>query len=311
MCGACWLAPFDNDQLEAAFTCSSCGVATVRCLRSDCDERCVLTTSLGKRSVDTLKPCFACIMSSTSFTTHRSYHFSLSKYIRDAFADESQCLKFLFPFRGHFEYVSNPTGKRDVLFKPSWLTEWLNSVRSCTVSTQLFHGDRFNQNPVWREHGPRSLVILLSIDWFPPFKSRDYTIGVLTATVANLSTTDRADRRNTWILTILEGPKEPSHLFYCVATAFLEMRSLEMQGARVFDSLTEEWQDIFISVGLVSADTPAAAKLGDHAGHGGYQPCISCKYMGTICGCKTKDGEGIPPSWENFQYTSGMRKTQN
>ena len=30
VCGACWLAPFDNDQLEAALTCSSCGVATVR-----------------------------------------------------------------------------------------------------------------------------------------------------------------------------------------------------------------------------------------------------------------------------------------
>ena len=310
VCGACWLAPFDNDQLEAAFTCSTCGVATVRCSRSDCDERCVLTTTLGKRSVDTLKPCSVCLISSTSFTTHRSYHFSLSSYIRDAFADESRCLKFLFPFRGHFECVDH-SGNRDVVFKPSWLIDWLNSVRTSTVSTQLFHGDRFNQNPVWKEHGPRSLVILLSIDWFPPFKSRDYTIGVLTATVANLSTTDRAELRNTWILTILEGPKEPSHLFYCVATAFLEMRALELQGLRVFDALTEEWQDIYISVGLVSADTPAAAKLGDHAGHGGYQPCISCKYMGTICGCKSKDGEGIPPCWENFNYVSGMRKTQN
>ena len=90
-------------------TCSICGVATVRCSRSDCDERCVLTTTLGKRSVDTLKPCSVCLISSTSFTTHRSYHFSLSNYIRDAFADKSQCLTFVFPFRGHFECVSYST----------------------------------------------------------------------------------------------------------------------------------------------------------------------------------------------------------
>ena len=93
-----------------------------------------------------------------------------------------------------------------------------------------------------------------------------------------------------------------------MAPAFLEMRAHELLGIKLFDALTNETQEIFISVGLVSADTPAAAKLGDHVGHGGYQPCIACNYIGTICGCKAKDGDEPPPVWENFLYRSGSRK---
>ena len=44
----------------------------------------------------------------------------------------------------------------------------------------MFHGIRFSRNPVWLECGPRSLILLISLDWFPPFKSRDYTVDVLT-----------------------------------------------------------------------------------------------------------------------------------
>ena len=308
VCGACWLAPaFTDEQVMNAVTCQACGVSTVKCSRSLCGERCVLVTRLGKRCVDTLKPCAVCLISSTSHSTHRSYHWRLANYLRDAFADESQCLKMLFPFRDHFHRHVLSSGKPALLFKECWYRDWLHDVQSSPVSTQLFHGDRFTSNHVWTEHGPRSLVLLLSIDWFPPFKSRDYTVGVLTATVANQSTTDRADRRNTWILSILEGPKEPTHLFYTVAPVFLELRELEMKGLRIFDALTEDFVEVFVSVALVSADTPAAAKLGDHVGHGGYQPCISCMYIGSICGCKSKDGEEAPPTWENFNYKGGVR----
>ena len=246
VCGACWLAPFTDDQVAAAVTCRACGIATVQCSRLVCAERCVLVTLLGKKCVDTIKPCSVCLISSTSFSTHRSFHWSLANYIRDSFADETQCVKFIDPFRDYVHYVTDANGQSGVVFETSWYEDWLCHVKSSPVSTQLFHGDRFNMNAVWREHGPRSLIILLSIDWFPPFKSRDYTIGVLTGTVANLSTSERADRRNTWILSILEGPKEPNHLFYSVAPVFLEMRDLELTGLKVFDSLTRAHQQIFI-----------------------------------------------------------------
>jgi hypothetical protein len=195
--GACWLAPFSDDVLEASVTCETCGIATVKCPRPLCRERCILVERLGKRSVETIKPCSVCMISSTSFYTHRTYHWSLEKYIRDAFADPHHSVKFLFPFRNHFDHVSNPSGQSQLFFKHSWYEDWLHSIQSSPVSTQLFHGERFYSNPIWTEHGPRSLIILLSLDWFPPFKSSDYSVGVLTATVANLSTAERAARENT------------------------------------------------------------------------------------------------------------------
>ena len=87
VCGACWLAPFTDAQLEAASPCATCGVTTVQCSRKSCHERCVVLTRLGKKSLDTLESCSVCLMSSTSFSTHSSYHWSLKCYIRDKFAD--------------------------------------------------------------------------------------------------------------------------------------------------------------------------------------------------------------------------------
>jgi len=81
VCGACWLAPFSKAQLEAALTCATCGVLTVQCSRLSCRERCVVITRLGKKSLDTLQPCSVCLMSSTSFSTHSAYHWSLKRYI--------------------------------------------------------------------------------------------------------------------------------------------------------------------------------------------------------------------------------------
>ena len=310
VCGSCFLAPFSDGVIDAAITCPSCSVASVNCSRYQCQERCVVTSKLGKRSIATLSACSVCLVSSLSFPMHRTYHFSLKPYVQRAFADRKLAYACLAPFRGTFDLCASPGSrlKQNLTFSKSWLEDWRHIMRSVLAPSELCHGSRFYNHPVWERHGPRSLLVVISLDWYPPFKSRDYSVGVLTASVANLTTTLRADRANTWVLAVLEGPREPSHTFYCLAPVFLELREMEQSGIHVYDSLTDSMITVHVDSGPVSADVPACAKLGDHRGHGGFQPCISCNHTGSVCGCKSTPIDDPVGRWNNADYTQGRPK---
>jgi len=309
VCGSCFLVPFPDDVVANATACTACGVASLNCTRYQCQVRCVVTSKLGKRSIATLSPCSVCLISSLSFPMHRTFHFSLKTYLERAFADRKFAYDCLAPFRGTFDIaLSHARGPPTISFHSDWLEAWRAKMQSVSAPSELCHATRFYNHPIWTNYGPRSLLLVLSLDWFPPFKSRDYTVGVLTATVANLSTTHRADRANIWILSVLEGPREPAHTFYCLAPVFLELRDLEQRGMEVYDALTECTIRVHLSCGPVSADVPACAKLGDHTGHSGFQPCISCNHTGSVCGCKTNADEEPVGRWNNSDYTQGRPK---
>jgi hypothetical protein len=310
VCGACFLVPFPDDVVAAATVCPACDVASVNCTRYQCQERCIVTSKLGKRSIATLKACSVCLISSLSFPMHRTFHFSLKTFIERSFADRKFAYACLSPFLGHFNLSLSP-GRRDkynISFLDGWIDEWKLKMQAVTAPSELWHGNRFYNHPIWPNHGPRSLLVVVSLDWFPPFKSRDYSVGILTATVANLTSTLRADRANTWVLAVLEGPREPAHTFYCLAPVFLELRDLDQNGIEVYDALTDSLIRVHVSCGPVSADVPACAKLGDHRGHGGFQPCISCNHTGSVCGCKSKPDEEPVGRWNNTDYTQGRPK---
>ena len=309
VCGSCFLVPFSDDVVANATACPACGVASLNCTRYQCQERCVVTSKLGKRSIATLSPCSVCLISSLSYPMHRTFHFSLKPYLEHAFADRKFAYDCLAPFRGTFDLaLMHVCGKPTISFHSDWLEAWRAKMRSISAPSELCHATRFHNHPIWSNCGPRSLLLVISLDWFPPFKSRDYSVGVLTATVANLSTTHRADRANTWILSVLEGPREPAHTFYCLAPVFLELRDLEQRGMEVYDALTESTIRVHLSCGPVSADVPACAKLGDHRGHSGFQPCISCNHTGSVRGCKSKADEEPVGRWNNSDYTQGRPK---
>jgi len=285
VCGACFLVPFPDDLIANSTLCPHCNVASMKCSRYQCQERCVVTSKLGKRSIATLKSCAVCLASSLSFPMHRTFHFSLKPYLQRAFADRKMAHACLAPFHGFFTCSSNKPSLEDncrVSFNANWLQAWREHMQSVLAPSELCHGSRFYNHPFWESHGPRSILLVISLDWFPPFKSRDYSVGILTATIANLSTTLRADRANTWVLAVLEGPREPAHTFYCLAPVFLELRELGESGIEVYDALTDSMLRVHVSCGPVSADVPACAKLGDHRGHSGFQPCISCNHTGCL-----------------------------
>ena len=310
VCGSCFLVPFPDDVVAAATVCPACEVASVNCTRYQCQERCVVTSKLGKRSIATLKACRVCLVSSLSFPTHRTFHYSLKTYIQRSFADRNFAYACLSPFVGTFQISVSPgeRGKLKLSFLDSWIEAWKLKMQSVPAPSELCHGSRFYNHPIWSMHGPRSILLVISLDWFPPFKSRDYSVGILTATVANLNCTLRAVRANTWVLAVLEGPREPAHTFYCLAPAFLELRDLDLNGIEVYDALTDSLIRVHVSCGPVSADVPACAKLGDHRGHGGFQPCISCNHTGCVCGCKSKPDEEPVGCWNNTDYTQGRPK---
>jgi hypothetical protein len=236
VCGSCFLVPFPEDVVTGSEVCPACNVASVNCTRFQCQERCVVTSKLGKRSIATLRPCSVCLVSSVSYPLHRTFHFSIKPYIERAFADRKLAYAFLAPFRGTFQLSQNLRHGQapSVSFSTDWLPLWRLKMQSVLAPSELCHGTRFYNHPIWENCGPRSLLLVISLDWFPPFKSRDFSVGVLTASVANLSTTLRADRVNTWILAVLDGPREPAHTLYCLAPVFLELRHLEQQGPCFF-----------------------------------------------------------------------------
>ena len=147
---------------------------------------------------------------------------------------------------------------------------------------------------------------MASLDWFPPFKQRDYSIGVLTVTPANLTCSDRAARSNTWVLAVLEGPKEPTHVFHSLEPCFTELRKLQEHGLQVYDVCTGQHIQVHASCAIVCADVPACAKLGNHVGHSAYIPCISCDYIGCVCGCKNEPEQELPARWHNFEHVVGQ-----
>ena len=78
----------------------------------------------------------------------------------------------------------------------------------------LFQGRIWKQflevdgKPFLRE--PNSIVLMLNVDWFQPFKHREYSVGVIYLSIMNLPLTLRYKRENIIIVGTLQGPFEPS-----------------------------------------------------------------------------------------------------
>lgn len=54
-----------------------------------------------------------------------------------------------------------------------------------------------------------SLALMLSIDWFQPFKHRVYSVGVMYLVFMNLPRSIKFKRENVILLGLIPGPCEP------------------------------------------------------------------------------------------------------
>ena len=67
--------------------------------------------------------------------------------------------------------------------------------------------EEYNGTPFLSQRN--SIAFMLNVDWFQPFKHREYSVGVMYLAVMNLPQQLRYKRENIIILGIFQGPFEP------------------------------------------------------------------------------------------------------
>ena len=300
LCGNCWLHELDKDALSGANTCVECRVPTIVCGYHRCRSRIIVSSLMGSRSPFKLPLCPVCEVSKKTMKTRRVFLFDIKAYVAKFFADKNLCKSALQPFDGFVD-------TNDAMHSKEWHPEWVNAIESLTYKSEIWHGERFYNHPIWSEKGSmRSLLLSVFFDNFPPFKrNSSYSMGVLSASVLNLSNTNRAARGQSWPLAIIEGPKGVGPTFFALKDVFEQMAELYDNGMLVDDGLTKRQITVHAALALVIADNPALAKIGAHKGHSSYYSCHRCGHIGHLCGHGTMEGEDPPARYNNHAFHPG------
>lgn len=120
-----------------------------------------------------------------------------------------------------------------------------------------------------------SIGLILNIDWFQPFKHRQYSIGVLYMAIMNLPRSIRFKRENLLLIGLIPGPSEPP-------------KTINTYLAPVVDDLLLLWQGVPIQCGqsdiqsircallCVACDLPAARKTCGFLSYTANLGCSRC-----------------------------------
>ena len=90
--------------------------------------------------------------------------------------------------------------RKSFVFDPSTLKDSFDG--KIWIDFQFPGGESFLANP-------GSICLMLNIDWFQPFKHRQYAVGVIYMVVMNLPRAMRFKRENLLLLGLIPGPDEP------------------------------------------------------------------------------------------------------
>ena len=322
VCSACFLHRFPPEHVLKAKRCTNCGYSRLFCPR--CEYRCILASSIGNKSKKYIAHCNLCGANSDVKVTVRSYIFDIVDHLKFVFSTKSRALSLLAPFRREGEelYVSKSSvtglGESDnnsstFIAQDNWIDIWRKWCQESKYFKELWHGERFYMHSLFEEHGMRSVLLEVSLDWFPPHKDKKaYSVGVLSCCIANMSLHERSKMENAFVLAIIEGPSEPKHTLALLQPVFKRIALLDQYGVRLFDSLTNSELTVHVSVGLCVCDSPANAKLGAFIGLSGYLPCFRCCYKASLCGCKfnSPDGSRTRTTWDNEGMTAPTSLTR-
>ena len=304
VCSNCNLHEFDVTLIKAKKPCPQCGVTSIRCGYQRCKAFCIATSTMGNKSINQLTVCSHCKAGPTSQRTTRLYFLNFENHVKRFFKSEQACLDALAPFGSLVTVLKT---SQEVVTENDWLETWITQINALKFKSENWHGERFFNHPVWREHGVRSLLLSLFIDWFPPFKNKNYSIGVISCSVMNLSCDARGTGAHVWPLAILEGPSQLHSTYVPLRKLCQTFESFYDNGIRVHDALTKSFRTIHGVVAQVIADSPALSKIGMHNGHSSYFCCHRCGHKGVVCGCDTSKPEPIRYDNVNF-YPRTMKE---
>ena len=303
ICSKCNSHEFDEAIIKAQKACGQCGVVSVRCGFQRCHSACVATSLLGNRSIYQLTVCSECKAGPTSHHTVRLYFFNLENHVRNLFSNESSCLSAMTPFLVNeneeplFSVLKNA---HMFVAADDWYERWTQFIQDLKYKSDPWHGERFYKHPIWKEHGMRSLLLSLFIDWFPPFKKKGYSLGIVSCSVLNMAFDGRGKWCSVWPMAVLEGPTQLHSTYVPLKKMCQAFESFYNNGIRVHDALTNSFQIIHGVVAQVIGDSPALAKIGMHNSHSSYFCCHRCGHKGVICGCDSARPE--PSRFDNVHF---------
>ena len=285
VCSACAVTSFTLNEIKTASECSACKVAWVQCSFKFCESVCVCVSRLGKGSMNTITHCPACNITSKSAYTARNYVLDLKKSIQSLFLNANAARNALAPWTNDArKFFSGGTPGKPVVPNTAWLQQWKDHVRSLPYKSECWHGDRFLNHPIWQEHGMRSLLLVVYLDWFPPFDiTNPYSIGLLSVSILNFSCYERGRTGAIWPVMVLSGPSQVPRMYSVMKDVFSAVNDMYSNGVAVYDELTKSNLRVHVAVAQVVADRPAGAKIGEYKGHSSYFACHRCHYKGAIC----------------------------
>ena len=303
ICSKCNCHEFEIDVINSKKPCGQCGVVSVRCGFQRCKADWVATSLLGKRSIYQLTVCSTCKAGPTSEHTVRLYFFNLDNHVQNLFSNKTACLNAMAPFTLHND--KHPLWfhleKSDkVIVTENWYDLWIEHLEALKYKSETWHGERFQKHPIWKEHGIRSLLLSMFIDWFPPFKKKGYSLGIVSCSVLNMSCEARGSGFSVWPLAILEGPTQMHSTYVPLRKLCQTFESFYNNGIRVHDALTNSFQTIHGVVAQVIGDSPALAKIGMHNSHSSYFGCHRCGHKGVVCGCDSD--RPAPSRYDNVNF---------
>ena len=285
-CEACCMHEFQMSEIDVKQPCIVCNTVTVKCAFKRCSALCVATSRLGNRSIHQLTLCPHCDAGPRSPKTTRIYfydlHSQVQRFFRNPIASKSALASFHVNDNEPLFTIDDT--RRQLIPKPGWHGKWIEHINGLKYKSECWHGSRFFGHPIWKEHGMRSLLLSLFIDWFPPFKKKGYSVGVVSCAVLNLPSCSRNAAFNVWPIAIIEGPG----LLHSTYAPFRELcqqfESFFYNGIRIRDSCTNSVVTVHGVIAQVIGDCPALAKIGMHNGPSSYFSCHRCGFKGVICG---------------------------
>ncbi len=119
------------------------------------------------------------------------------------------------------------------------------------------------------------LAFIVNIDWFQPYKHRQYSVGVMHLAIMNLPRNIRLKRENIILLGLIPGPKEPPLTINTYLTPLVSDLLLLWDGLS-FDTHDYSSQTIRCALLCVACDLPAGRKVCGFVSHSANLGCSRC-----------------------------------
>ncbi|XP_057311059.1 uncharacterized protein LOC130648935 [Hydractinia symbiolongicarpus] len=201
-----------------------------------------------------------------------------------------------------YAYRSIKTGLEELLARPGFLELLFTKPDEHVKMSDIFDGQIWKsfQDSIGELYfaDKRNLGVMLNLDWFNPYKNREHSVGVIYLSILNLPRQHRLLWKNTLIIGIIPGPKEPNlHI-----NSFIKP---------MVDELLQYWDGVIMkepsSIGYslykialisISNDIPATRKFGGFLNFNAKSGCSKCLKVFNKVGDFTDYSGSDVDAWE-------------